>query len=135
MQINAEQVMQSRKKRHWSQDELATAAGLNLRTVQRIEATGSASLQTLKAIASALESDLDAFKVIAEKVMQRYEYKSLTLPFKTGFLNQVPPDITTALNKEGREGWRLSQVLAPIGSGGSTVSMIAILERPADQAS
>jgi hypothetical protein len=66
--------------------------------------------------------------------MQGYEYKTLTLPFKTGFLNQVPPDITTALNKEGREGWRLSQVLAPIGSGGSTVSMIAILERPADQA-
>ena len=66
MQINAEQVMQLRKKRHWSQDELATAAGLNLRTVQRVEATGSASLQTLKAIASALESDLDAFNHCGE---------------------------------------------------------------------
>jgi hypothetical protein len=59
-----------------------------------------------------------------------YEYRTILLPFKTGLFRQVPPDIATALNKEARDGWRLSQVCAPIGSGGSTVSMIAILERP-----
>lgn len=63
--------------------------------------------------------------------MAKYEYKTLVLPFKTGFITQVPPDIATALNKEGRDGWRLSQTIAPIGSGGSSVSVIAILERPA----
>ena len=59
-----------------------------------------------------------------------YEYKTIVLPFKTRFFTPVPPDIATALTKEGREGWRLSQVCAPIGGGGFTVSMIAIFERP-----
>jgi len=62
----------------------------------------------------------------------KYEYKTIVLPFKTGFFSQVPPDVATALNSEGREGWRLSQICTPIGAGGSTVSMIAILERPAN---
>jgi hypothetical protein len=61
--------------------------------------------------------------------MTTYEYKTIVLPFKTGFFSQVPPDVAAALNTEGRDGWRLSQVCAPIGAGGSTVSMIAILER------
>ncbi len=129
MQINAQRVIELRRKCSWSQDELATAAGLNLRTVQRAENTATASLQTLKAIAAALEADLDDFNRIPEKSMTKYEYKTLVLPFKTGFITQVPPDIATALNKEGRDGWRLSQTIAPIGSGGSSVSVIAILER------
>ena len=131
MQINAQRVTDLRRKCSWSQDELATAAGINLRTIQRVENTGTASLQTLKAIASALEADLDDFKRTPEKTMTKYEYKTLVLPFKTGFLNQVVPDIASALNKEGADGWRLSQTIAPIGSGGSSVSVIAILERPA----
>jgi Helix-turn-helix. len=131
MRINAQRVMEFRMKCSWSQDELATAAGLNLRTVQRVENSGTASLQTLKAIAAALEADLDDFNRIPEKTMTKYEYKTLVLPFKTGFINQVVPDIASALNKEGADGWRLSQAIAPIGSGGSSVSVIAILERPA----
>ena len=130
MRINAQRVMELRKKCSWSQDELATAAGLNLRTVQRVETSGTASLQTLKAIAAALEADLDDFNRAPEKTMTKYEYKTLVLPFKTGFINQVVPDIASALNKEGADGWRLSQTIAPIGSGGSSVSVIAILERP-----
>ena len=39
-------------------------------------------------------------------------------------------DIATAINEKARAGWRLVQVCEPIGVGGSTVSMIAILERP-----
>lgn len=59
-----------------------------------------------------------------------YEYKTIMLPFKTRFFSQTPPDVATALNAQARDGWRLSQVCAPIGSGGSTVNLIAILERP-----
>lgn len=58
MKINAELVLRARKKRCWSQEELAIAAGLNLRTVQRIENESSASLQSKKALASALEIDI-----------------------------------------------------------------------------
>ena len=59
----------------------------------------------------------------------RYEYKTIVLPFKTRFFTPVPPDIASALNREAADGWRLSQVCAPIGASGFTVSLIAILER------
>ena len=62
--------------------------------------------------------------------MNQIEYKTILLPFKNRFFSQTPPDIATALNAQAREGWRLSQVCTPIGAGGSTVSLIAILERP-----
>jgi hypothetical protein len=59
----------------------------------------------------------------------KYEYKTIVLPFKTRFFTPAPPDIASALNREAADGWRLSQVCTPIGAGGFTVSMIAILER------
>jgi transcriptional regulator with XRE-family HTH domain len=58
MKINAEVVLNARKSRCWSQEELAIASGLNLRTIQRIENESSASLQSKKALASALEIDI-----------------------------------------------------------------------------
>ena len=52
MKINVEVLLQMRKAKSWTQDELATASGLNLRTVQRIENEAVASLQSMKALAS-----------------------------------------------------------------------------------
>ena len=57
MRVNAELIIKLRKKRSWSQDELAIAAGLNLRTIQRVEKCASASLQSKKALAAALDID------------------------------------------------------------------------------
>lgn len=58
MKINADLVSKLRKQKSWSQDELATASGLNIRTVQRVEKQSVASLQTKKALASALDIDI-----------------------------------------------------------------------------
>jgi transcriptional regulator with XRE-family HTH domain len=131
MQINAERVIALRKKSSWSQDELATAAGLNLRTIQRVENSATASLQTLKAIAAALEADLDEFKHLPEKTVTKYEYKTLVLPFKMGFFKQGLPDIATSLNAEGREGWQLKQIVLPSSQLGTSDNVVAILERVA----
>lgn len=57
MKINAERVVTLRRNRSWSQDELAVASGLNLRTIQRIEKYASASLQSKKAVAAAFDID------------------------------------------------------------------------------
>ena len=57
MKVNAELIIRLRKERSWSQEELATAAGLNLRTIQRIESYALASLQSKKAVAAALDID------------------------------------------------------------------------------
>lgn len=58
MKINAELVTRLRNEKSWSQEELAITSGLNLRTIQRIEKEASASLQSKKALASALDIDI-----------------------------------------------------------------------------
>jgi transcriptional regulator with XRE-family HTH domain len=58
MKVNVNLLIQLRKARAWSQDELATASGLNLRSIQRIEKEATASLQSMKALASAFNVDL-----------------------------------------------------------------------------
>ena len=65
----------------------------------------------------------------------RYEYKSIMLPFKVGIFHQGLPDIQAALNLQGRDGWRLKQLILPSSSWGSSDSLVAVLERqlPADQ--
>lgn len=44
-----------RKERLWSQSQLAEVAGLSLRTVQRLEANGNASMESIKALAAVFE--------------------------------------------------------------------------------
>jgi transcriptional regulator with XRE-family HTH domain len=50
---------QLRIGRHLSQEQLAQMAGLNVRTIQRIESGQNASLESLKCLASALEVDIE----------------------------------------------------------------------------
>ena len=60
--VDPEYVKRLRLERAMSQEELAGAAGLNVRTVQRVESDGAASLESKKAIASVFgisPSDLD----------------------------------------------------------------------------
>lgn len=55
MQINNKILIDLRKKRAWSQSEVAEVTGLSLRTVQRIEKSGTASLESVKAFAAVFE--------------------------------------------------------------------------------
>jgi transcriptional regulator with XRE-family HTH domain len=54
MAISGEKIKALREARAWSQAHLAEAAALSLRTVQRVEAEGTASAETRLAIAAAL---------------------------------------------------------------------------------
>lgn len=55
MQVDAQLIRNERLKRAWSQEQLAQVSGLGIRTVQRIESGGNASLETVKALAAVLE--------------------------------------------------------------------------------
>jgi len=116
---------------------LALAAGVNLRTIQRIEKEASASLQTKKALAAAFDipiSDLEPQEIIK---MKKYEYKTLEIQSKEGFLSglkkQELPDFEAILNKEGQDGWLLIQILNPeLAQGvwsGKTGNLLALLQR------
>jgi transcriptional regulator with XRE-family HTH domain len=62
MKIDASLLRAEREKKAWSQDHLARASGLGLRTIQRIETSGSASFESALAIASSLEIDVDRLR-------------------------------------------------------------------------
>ncbi|WP_417446793.1 DUF805 domain-containing protein [Kangiella sp.] len=59
MRINSELVKQLRADRHWSQQQLSDACGLNLRTIQRLESSGKASIETVRALAAVFEVSPD----------------------------------------------------------------------------
>jgi transcriptional regulator with XRE-family HTH domain len=50
MKINTAKIIDERQARAWSQQTLADRTNLSLRTIQRVENTGNASLESIKAI-------------------------------------------------------------------------------------
>jgi len=62
MKLNSAAVKALRKNKLWSQEELATACGVSLRTIQRLEGEGRGSAETLKALASVFEIDHEQLK-------------------------------------------------------------------------
>jgi transcriptional regulator with XRE-family HTH domain len=55
MKINGEAVRTLREQKSWSQEHLANASGLSVRTVQRVEMENVASAETRLALAAALD--------------------------------------------------------------------------------
>lgn len=93
MQVDAQLIRNERLKRAWSQEQLAQVSGLGLRTVQRIENGGNASLETIKALAAVLGLPVEVMltQVPAQQasVARPPPHYSLFRPwrtFVTGFL-------------------------------------------------
>ena len=127
MKINAQLVITLRNRRSWSQEELATAAGLNLRTIQRIESEGVASLQSRKALASAFDVEVDELDLQEKQIMKTFEYKTMT--FKAGVFSGKPTDtVAASLTREGEQGWRLREMVVPSPQGVGNL-VWALLER------
>ncbi len=86
MQINpdAVKIKRWREERSWSQDHLADAASLSLRTVQRIENGDGASRESVMALATAFNVD-----VIALTVDPRVEAKAIAQMKRTKIKNAL----------------------------------------------
>lgn len=137
MKIDAALILQLRQARSWSQEELATVTGLNLRTIQRIENEATASLQSKKALAAVFDIDIRALEIKEQPAMIKHEYKTLDISLKRGFMSGITktplPNFEKLLNEEGQQGWRLVQILTPdaLSSWGkASESLVAIFERP-----
>jgi transcriptional regulator with XRE-family HTH domain len=134
MKINRNLILALRKQRSWSQDELAVAAGLNLRTVQRIERSGSASLQSRKALAAAFSIDVNELESPEEAMTPRYEYRvtQFDLKWKTLGMN-LATDFAAfekQMNVLGAEGWELVKV-SEVLVHACTTALIATFKRVA----
>lgn len=55
MHIDSARLRELRGTRHWSQEQLAELSGLNLRTIQRLEAGAKVSTESLRALAAVFE--------------------------------------------------------------------------------
>ncbi|WP_157957856.1 DUF805 domain-containing protein [Aliidiomarina celeris] len=71
MNINSEKVKQLRVQKGWSQEQLSEFCGVNLRTIQRLEKRGTASQETLKALAAVFEVDAQTLTSSNQPVPKR----------------------------------------------------------------
>ncbi len=121
MKINRDRVLEARREKSWSQEELAIAAGLNLRTIQRIEGEASASLQSKKALAAALDLDIHDLDHQEIYMRQQWEYKVLETKDRTA--------LQTELASAGAEGWELVSSTAMFNTLMTKVVYTLILKR------
>lgn len=70
-------ISRERRARAWSQEHLALAAGVNMRTVQRVERGSPCSGETVQALAGAL--DLDAGALASAAPFARRDHRSFGL--------------------------------------------------------
>ena len=57
MKINSDLVKKLRTAKNWSQEQLGETCGLSLRTIQRLENSGNASIESVRVLATAFEID------------------------------------------------------------------------------
>jgi transcriptional regulator with XRE-family HTH domain len=74
MKAKSSLIRKHRQARMWSQEQLADASGLGLRTIQRLEARGSASLESIKSLAAVFEVDADSL-IWKDGCFQIYRHK------------------------------------------------------------
>lgn len=62
--------------------------------------------------------------------MQKYEYKTIRVSQKgLGLDSGRMPDLENILNQEGKDGWRLCEIVQPAALFGETTAVIVIFEK------
>lgn len=65
-----------REQKQWSQEQLSILSGISIRTIQRIEAGNRASLESLKALASVFETDIETLQkeiIVIDKTTEEWK--------------------------------------------------------------
>ena len=64
MQIDAPLLKEMRNQKGWTQHQLADITGLSLRTIQRLEKTGSASTESFNALCACFEIEREMLLLV-----------------------------------------------------------------------
>ena len=76
MLLNVSLVKDTRISKGWTQAQLAELCAVNIRTIQRVESDGTASLETTMALAAVFE--LEVKDLFADpKIENKYNHKSI----------------------------------------------------------
>ena len=85
MIINTSLIKETRISKGWTQAQLADLCAVNIRTIQRVESDGLASLETTMAIASAFE--IETKDLFADpKITKKHSYKTTYIVLRLGLL-------------------------------------------------
>ena len=77
MQISPEKIRYFRKENGWSQEVLAKASGLSLRTIQRAEKEGNASGESQLAIAAALNKSTKELALVSSQIEVQWKRRNI----------------------------------------------------------
>ena len=93
-------IRHERQARAWSQEHLAEAAGVNLRTVQRVERGSSCSGETIQSLAGALALDSGVLAAAAPIVREDHRWFGLsgTKAVWIGAMSCLPGFVFVAVN-------------------------------------
>lgn len=78
MDVKAQSIRDLRQTRGWTQQHLADASGISLRTVQRVEKLGVASPETLLGLCAVLE--VDHSTLLASNKEGTRDWKQVLIP-------------------------------------------------------
>ena len=139
MKIDSNLIVNLRNARSWSQEELAQATGLNLRTVQRIEREGAISLQSKKALASVFDMQMNELDYHEPDKRVFFEYKTVVLVSDVKWLSgwgkdkkgQGPYQLDLALNEFAAKGWKVISMHHGSSVHGGAGQVMVHLERQA----
>lgn len=87
--VNCALIKELRLKKSWSQEKLADIAGVSLRTIQRIETHGVASLQSRSAIANAFELEPAELSAKEHGLIETKIHKKLYIRLLSTILREV----------------------------------------------
>jgi transcriptional regulator with XRE-family HTH domain len=92
MRVDPKRIRAERERRAWSQEHLATVSGLGLRTIQRIEKTGAASFESVRALAAVLEVSVAELRVLRDDSHDA-DRESDDHSAANAQVHAVPPDV------------------------------------------
>ncbi len=77
MQVSPEKIKLFRQENSWSQELLAKASGLSLRTIQRVEKDGKASVETQLALAGAFNKSPKELFIVSPQIDVTWKGKNM----------------------------------------------------------
>lgn len=136
MKIDKALIIQLRNDKSWSQEELAVASGLNLRTIQRIENEGAISLQSKKALASVFDIEVNKLDFIEPDLTLCFEYKTVVFKSDTNWISgwgkqqkKEGFELDAAISEYGEKGWRVHTITYGTSVHGGAGQVMVLFER------
>jgi transcriptional regulator with XRE-family HTH domain len=98
LKLNPAGIRKLRESRSWTQEHLASASGVSLRTIQRMEADGSASAESRLSIAAALGVPVENINLAAAagETLRSVELRRIAVGARWGYAGLIAGSLAAA---------------------------------------